>query len=437
VTPGSPWRMNSPNGRTDGAPASDNIQADIGHQGGNGMMISSTDLRSDPRSEVDEDARVKALEDLGVVYTQPEERFDRITRLARLLFGVPAAAVTLIDRDSQYIKSLDGAPVCGSNRDDAFCDETIGQAETLVVPDAALDPRFASKKSTIDDGPIRFYAGHPLTAPGGHRVGALCLLGGQPRTFSATEEALLAELAEWVQDELTRSTELRHAAEAQRALIPRTAPVVPGFQIAGACLPSRGVGGDFIDWYHLPGGDLAVTLGDVMGKGMAAAIMMASVRSAMRAVGRTAGPADAVGEVAVTLADDLEANFTLITLCHAHLMPDEGRVRFVDAGHGLVLLVGADGRVERPSGGGLPLGVRVDGRWEEQEMRLAPGDTLVMFSDGLLDLYDDPGASLDRIAEMVRSSTHARQIVDRVVQRARQIDLLDDDVTVVAIRRSA
>jgi hypothetical protein len=401
-------------------------------------MAADIELTLPDRPEFDDDARVRALENLGVIYTQPEARFDRITRLAQLLFGVPTAAVTLIDREHQYIKSHAGALICDGSRADAFCDETIRRQETLVVPDAAEDPRFAFKQATIGDAaPIRFYAGHPLTAPGGHRVGALCLLGDRPRTFSPAEEALLAELTGWVQDELTRSTELRHAADAQRALIPRTAPVVPGYAIAGACLPSRGVGGDFIDWYHLPSGDLAVTLGDVMGKGMAAAIMMASVRSAMRAVGRTAGPEAAVREVAVTLADDLEVNTTLVTMCHAHLLPAEGRVRFVDAGHGLVLRIGTDGRIDRPSGGGLPIGVSIDGGWTEQEMDLAPGDTLVMFSDGLLDLYDDPDASLQRIAELVRSSSTARQVVDRVVSRAGEVELLDDDVTVVAIRRTA
>ena len=394
-------------------------------------MATDADTSVERKSAQDDDDRVRALEALGVAFTQPEERFDRITRLARMLFGVSAAAVTLIDQDTQYIKSQDGTRLDNTSREDAFCNETIRQPHTLVVPDVASDPRFSAKKA-----PFRFYAGHPLTAPGGHRVGSLCLLGDGPRKFSPTEDALLTELAAWVQDELTRSTEMRHAAEAQRALIPRTTPAPPGYQIAGACLPSRGVGGDFIDWYRLPSGDLAVTLGDVMGKGMAAAIMMAGVRSAMRAVGRTSAPAAAVREVATTLADDLEANTTLVTLCHAQLSVSDHTIRFVDAGHGLILMIGADGSIVRPVGGGLPLGVSLDGGWEEQQMDFAPGDTLLMFSDGVLDLYDDPDASLQRIVEVVRGSADASQIVDRVVSRAGEIELLEDDVTVVAIRRS-
>ena len=145
-----------------------------------------------------DEARVRALEDLGVLDTGPERRFDRITGLAHRLFGVASAAITLIDRDRQYIKSSEGMKLLPGPRDEAFCDRTIRQPGTLVVADASLDARFADNPLVTGERHVRFYAGHPLEAPGGHRVGALCLLDDRPRTFSEPERALLQELAEWV-----------------------------------------------------------------------------------------------------------------------------------------------------------------------------------------------------------------------------------------------
>jgi serine phosphatase RsbU (regulator of sigma subunit) len=396
----------------------------------NGPVI---DLRDRP---TDDDARVRALEDLGVLDAGPEERFDRITRLAQLLFGVATASVNLIDRDRQYIKSTHGVALLEGPRAEAICDHTIRTPDTLVLEDAAADVRFADNPFVTGRSNIRFYAGHPLEAPGGHRIGTLCLVDDQPRHFGLRERMLLRELAGWVQQELTRSAELDQAAEVQRRLLPRRSPEVPGYEVAGACLPSRGVGGDFLDWYGSPDGHLTVTLGDVMGKGMAAAIIMATVRAALRSTGRSAGPAAAVTEAAATLQEDLEETGTLVTLCHARLSPEEGVLRYADAGHGLMLLVRAHGGVRRPTGGGFPLGISADDRWTEQQVELRPGDVVVAFSDGLLDLYDGTLSALDRVVDVVGQCGCAQEVVDRLTALARRTDLLEDDVTVLVIRRS-
>jgi hypothetical protein len=384
----------------------------------------------------DDEARVRALEDLGVLDTGREERFDRITGLARRLFGVASAAVTLIDRDRQYIKSNEGAQLLHGPRNEAFCDQTIRRPETLVVEDATTDTRFADNPLVIGDPHIRFYAGHPLTAPGGHRVGALCLIDDRPRTFTREERDLLEELADWVQQELTRSAELEHAAQVQRGLLPRRPPRIAGYDVAGVCLPSRAVGGDFLDWYPTRDGGLAVTLGDVMGKGMAAALVMAMVRTAMRSTGRSHAPAAALREAAGALHEDLEETSTLVTLCHAVLRPDDNVVRYTDAGHGLMLLVRADGSVHQAVRGDLPLGVLPGVDWHEASAVLEPGDVVLAFSDGLIDLY--PGTlqqALNQIATTIREAGETADMVGRFVDRAHAATLLDDDVTVLAIRR--
>jgi serine phosphatase RsbU (regulator of sigma subunit) len=384
-----------------------------------------------------ENARVRALEELGVLGTAPEERFDRITRMAQRMFGVQSVMITLITHDRQWYKSAQGTGVTSASRTDAFCNHTIRQPNTLVVEDATADPRFARNPYVTGEPGVRFYAGHPIEAPGGHRVGTLCLVDARARTFDHRERAQLQHLASWVQTELQSTAEMDRAAEVQRGLHPHaTALVVPGYQLAGVCLASRTVGGDLLDWYYAPDGDVVVTLGDVMGKGMGAAIMMATVRGAMRAAGRLHPPAEAVRQAAATLEEDLQETGTLVTMCHARVTPATGVLAFADAGHGLCLLIGADGTVYRSAGGGLPLGVSPDERWPQLGSVLGPGDTLVSFSDGLLDLYDDTvETAVDEVVRVTRRSHHASAVVDHFAGLARASHLTDD-VTLFALRRS-
>jgi serine phosphatase RsbU (regulator of sigma subunit) len=398
----------------------------------------SVSRRSPEGTTEDEAERLRALEDLHVLGTGPEQRFDRITRLAQRLFGVANASITLVDEDRQHIKSQQapGLRLEQIPRDEAFCSHTIRGPETLVVEDAAVDERFADNPLVTGPLHLRFYAGHPLEAPGGQRVGALCLIDDHPRQLAEPEQELLAELAAWVEDELANSTELAQAADAQRALLPRREPDLPGYEVAGACLPSRAVGGDFYDWEELPDGDLVLTVADVMGKGLAAALTTASVRAVLRSAARTAGSEQTLRNAAATLHDDLDRTGTLVTAWHARLSPAVGVLRYCDAGHGLMLVVRGDGSAERPATGGLPLGVFPDGQWVEQTVSLEPGDTVLVFSDGLLDLYDGTLASLDQIVAAVRDGVDARQVIDRFAVLARRVGVRDD-VTALAVRRTA
>ena len=387
---------------------------------------------------VDEPARLRALEMLDVLHRDSEERFDRITRMAQALFGVSAAAVTLVTDSVQVHKSQYGPMALGDGpREAAFCDHTIRSSETLVVEDATTDERFAHNPGVVGSPHIRFYAGHPLEGAGGHRVGALCLVDEHPRSFSQSEQALLAELASWVQRELDRTAELDSAARVQQALLPRRVPEVTGYEVAGMCLPAGSVGGDFFDWYHSPDGHLVLTLADVMGKGLPASIIMATVRAVMRSTTRDSAPGVAVTEAAATLHEDLERTGRLVTLCHAQLDPARNELRYADAGHGLMLLVRADGTAHRPLSGGLPLGVLADQTWDESVVHLEPGDTVLAFSDGLLDLYDGTLDSLEQIAEVVRDCVDATHLIDRFTVLARRLGVRVDDVTVVAVRRES
>ncbi len=146
--------------------------------------------------------RLAALRALNVLDTAPEERFDRLTRMAKRLFGVQTVLVSLVDANRQWFKSAQGLDACETPRDISFCGHAILQDQPLVVSDAMLDVRFADNPLVVGEPFIRFYAGHPLAAPDGQKVGTLCLIDGQPRSLDEDELALLADMARMVEHEL-------------------------------------------------------------------------------------------------------------------------------------------------------------------------------------------------------------------------------------------
>jgi len=381
---------------------------------------------------IGEAARQRALDELHILDTPPEERFDRVTRLAKRLFGVETALISLIDHDRQWFKSRVGFEPESGTRRDAFCDTTIRQPDAMTVRDARDDPRFRDNPLVVGDPNIRFYAGYPIEAPGGERIGALCVFDPNPRVFTEAETNLLRDLALWVQNEMTFTQELDRAAEVQRGLLPKQFVSLPGFDVAGACAPARVIGGDFYDWYPV-GEGAAFTLADVMGKGIAAAIIAATVRAVLRGGSRQRDICAAIEAAAYTLESDLDESHSFVTLFHARLDMYTGVVRYIDAGHGLSLVVYADGNTERLTSMSAPLGAGLDTDWTEQTFTLEAGDTFVSVSDGVLDLFDGTLAALDEVEALVRASGSAQGIVDSLIARAGSA--APDDVTVIVVRR--
>ncbi|TXN31977.1 GAF domain-containing protein [Lacisediminihabitans profunda] len=150
----------------------------------------------------DEEARQRALDALGILDTEPEEEFDAIARTARDLFGVSGAAITFIDHDRQWIKAATGMPNEMTPRATAFCKVTITGTETFVVEDATGDARFRDHPLVRGETHLRFYAGQAIESSNGHRVGALCIVDTEPRSFSRSDSALLRSLAIRVQRQL-------------------------------------------------------------------------------------------------------------------------------------------------------------------------------------------------------------------------------------------
>jgi diguanylate cyclase (GGDEF)-like protein len=156
-----------------------------------------------PPAPINEAQRLDALHSLRILDTPPEERFDRLTRLARRLFDVPQALVSLVDEDRQWFKSHSGTEVTETPRDVSFCGHAILGDEVFVVPDACQDPRFADNPLVTGEPGIRFYAGCPLSVGSGLRIGTLCIVDYRAREFSTEDAELLQDLARMAEQELS------------------------------------------------------------------------------------------------------------------------------------------------------------------------------------------------------------------------------------------
>ena len=257
----------------------------------------------------------------------------------------------------------------------------------------------------------------------------------EPAEVTRLERQMLLDLATVMGEQTSLSQQLDRAAKVQRDLLPRNVPTLSGYDFAGTCVPSFAIGGDFYDWHGTEDG-VDFTVADVMGKGIPAAIVTATVRAVMRGVDRADGPGSALRAAAVALLFDLEDTGTFVTVFHGHLHGPTGTVVYADAGHGLTLLVHGDGTFTQHASDDLPLGIARDGTWTEWSITLDPGDTLVCFSDGLFDLLGGTTDAMIDVAAMVIGATSCAHLVERVTTLAAKESALIDDITLVAIRRA-
>jgi sigma-B regulation protein RsbU (phosphoserine phosphatase) len=225
--------------------------------------------------------------------------------------------------------------------------------------------------------------------------------------------------------------ELFYAAEIQAKLLPRSYPQLPNFDIAAQCHPAEQVGGDFFDWIEVTPGLLNLTVGDVMGKGLAAAMLMATVRAAIRSVVGHNRPAEALRLAEHALLPDLENAESFVTLFHGLLNTTDRSLTYVDCGHGYVFLRRRDGTVEGLDPRGLPLGVTGQKVYQEGKISFAPGDALVLYSDGLIDARPELGLTNELLAAQLTDTTSAQEMVERLISMTGPAEARPDDVTVL------
>ncbi len=258
--------------------------------------------------------------------------------------------------------------------------------------------------------------------------------------FALVNLLVLLEVA----DRLSLKNDLEIAREIQYAMLPQAAFDSPTFEAFGLTRPANTVGGDFYDVLPLPDGRIIVTLGDVAGKGSPAALLMALLLAMFRTLVDEGLEAAALAERLNVQVSRHSPASRFITLFFAACDPATGRLVYVNAGHMPGLLRRRDGTFEQLSGGGIALGMFEQSKYQAHETTIEPGDTLVLYSDGVTEAENHKGqafeeSGLERVVTLNAQATppDLAKTILRVVETHAQETFLADDLTVLVVRRKA
>jgi serine phosphatase RsbU (regulator of sigma subunit) len=265
-------------------------------------------------------------------------------------------------------------------------------------------------------------------------------------TAFVRQVAAVAETSERLRraekDREREAQELSAARVIQQQLLPKELPSLPGWRLASYYQPARAVGGDFYDFLELPDGQVALVAGDVTDKGIPAALVMTTTHSIFR--GHAPGlvsPGAVLEQANNRLYPDIPAHM-FVTCLYAVLDPHSGRLRYANAGHNLPYVATADGVTELRARG-MPLGAMPDMTYEENEAYLAPGESVLLHSDGLVEAHNPAGEmfGFPRLQEIVESSSGSEHLIDECLTELREFVGSDweqeDDITLVTLERSA
>ena len=349
---------------------------------------------SDPR-------RIAAVLATGLLDTEPEQPFDDLAGLAAGMTGCERAFITLVDEDRSFWKSCVGVDIQQTSRQnparESFCYFLVGLGDRFVVDDAAEDPRTRDHPS-VAPMKIGAWAGYPILGPDGEVLGSMCVIDENPHPWQPAELAALRTLARAVSNEVNLRGSLAEVRESllvsetlarslQDSLLPPVLRPVPGLDVAAAYQPAAGgttVVGDFYDLFHVRGPWWSTVVGDVCGKGVEAAKVTALARYTLRANAvQHLWPAAVLQRLNAALLDQRQDD-RFVTAAYATFRVTPGGMtgRLCCAGHPPALVRRADGRVRQVDAPGPLLGFFPDVQLAEVRFRLAPGDTLLFYTDG-------------------------------------------------------
>jgi serine phosphatase RsbU (regulator of sigma subunit) len=361
---------------------------------------------SDPR-------RLAAVAATGLLDTGPEAVFDDLAELAASVTGCGRAFITLVDADRSYWKSCIGVPERATadrqtTVQESFCMLLIGLGDRLVIEDAATDRRTRDHPS-VRPMKIGAWAGYPIRSEAGEILGSFCVIDENPHSWQPAELAALGTLARAASNEinLRRSLAVAHASlqearavarSLQDSLLPPVLEPVPGLETAASYLPAAGgttITGDFYDLFHVRGPWWCAVMGDVCGKGTEAAKVTALARYTLRAAAsHHLSPAVILRQLNAALIDQYRAD-RYLTVVQATFRVTSGGMagRLCTAGHPPALVLRAGGDVQEIGRPGTVLGFFPGVEVTDVRFRLAPGDALLLYTDGVTEARARAGAA--------------------------------------------
>src|SRR5882672_9182537 len=425
----------------------------------------------DARTQSDETSRVARQSDLlaliskvGVALLASVTLNETLEQVVSLVFeAVPADRCMVMMREEKnpdlkvaVARLRDRIGEIGEIRiSRSVIDEVVTNGKSVLTSDAQADPRFAG--GTVMLQGVRsvlavplgvgsnvfgiIYADSPL-AEGRFTEDHLKVL-----TTLASVAAIRVENARLTEEQMERERlerEQQVASEIQQRFLPASAPVIAGYELQGISFPCYEIGGDYYDFIQREDGRLIVALGDVSGKGTAAALLMSCVHAAVHAQADIHNSlAKTIGAVNRYLVESIPAN-RFVTLFYAELEPKTGALAFLNAGHNPPLIIHAGGTMEQLAPGGLPLGIMPNADYREGRTQLHHGDVLVIYSDGVSEACNPSGEEFGptRLYEVVARNLDAsaggiRDRIESALTKFCQGTPAADDITLVICKRLA
>lgn len=402
---------------------------------------------------------------VGVALLSSSGLDETLNNVASLVFeAVPAERVVIMLRDEPGDEMLikvartrgSETPIDEVRISRAIMTEVIEKGRSVLTSDAQQDPRFASQTLVLQG--IRSVLAVPLSVDERHVFGLIYADSPTHQVMFSSEHldilttlasvaSIRVENASLLEERINRERmerELELATEIQQRFQPSGPPIIEGYEFQGISFSCYEIGGDYYDFIPRHDGTMLVALGDVSGKGTAAALLMSSLHAAIHGQVAAQTPLDrTVTSINEYLAENTPAN-RFVTLFIGELEPETGYLKFINAGHNPPIIGRADGTIEQLSSGGLPLGIMPFAEYEIGHAQIDPGDVLVVYSDGVTEAnnINEDEFGIERLQNVIK--THVAQSASRIRDRV-EAALSDftgtaspnDDITLVIVKKNA
>ncbi|HEV7701381.1 MAG TPA: SpoIIE family protein phosphatase [Pyrinomonadaceae bacterium] len=431
----------------------------------------SLSARRSPTTEI-LDSQLSSRTDLlgliskvGVALLSSSGLDETLNQVASLVFeAVPAERVIIMLRDEKKPGAMDVKVARLRGQEETLAEvrlsraimtEVVENGKSVLTSDAQQDPRFATQTVVLQG--IRSVLAVPLAVDERHVFGLIYADSPTHEASFSTEHldilttlasvaSIRVENASLLDERIERERmerELELATEIQQRFQPAGPPVVDGYEFQGISFSCYEIGGDYYDFIERHDGKMMVALGDVSGKGTAAALLMSSLHASIHAqvaAKRTLG--ETVHSINDYLVENTPAN-RFVTLFIAELDPATSEMKFINAGHNPPVVGRADGTIEQLESGGLPLGLMGYAEYETGSIKLEPGDAVVIYSDGVSEANNlsEDEFGMDRLKDVIRSNvtrsaSAMRDKIESALSDFTGTAPANDDITLVIVKRA-
>ncbi|HBR55995.1 MAG TPA: hypothetical protein DEA22_00740 [Blastocatellia bacterium] len=409
---------------------------------------------------------LELISKVGVALLSARGLDETLDQVASLVFeAVPAERCVIMLRDEKSGNELkimvarsrgSDKPIDEVRISHTVMEEVLKNGQSVLTADAQHDPKFASHTMSLLG--VRSVLAVPLSVDERNVFG---LIYADSPTYEAsfTEEhlnilttlasvaSIRVENAALLEERFERERmerELELASEIQQRFQPTSPPPLDGYEFQGISFSCYEIGGDYYDFIPKSEDKMVIALGDVSGKGTAAALLMSSLHAAIHAqISAKSSLDETITSVNRYLAENTPGN-RFVTLFIAELDQRTGIVRYINAGHNPPLITQCNGNVIQLMSGGLPLGIMPDTEFEAGELVLAPGEVLVIYSDGVSEAVNLSGEEfgIERLSEVVsrcsaKSAAGIRDRIESALSAFTKTAPANDDITLVIVKRNA